>query len=362
MTAATSQPGGMLYFCVSKGLGDDNLRAVFQSLIAEGHHSEALFTYVCSLYSPMPDCSAYPRTLQTLPWKFLSAWDNKQSLALKLQQSGCENAFAPTYASTVAAWYATQSDPSALFFVKLAESTKGWGMKVLRRNELLSCQVSSVHVIQQAVQHLTLVNGRKFVIRFYLLVHNKKLFLHKRGAVIVHGAAYDCNSTDNKVQIAHDFDQPGSTARVLALNAFVQGEQWRQAIEERVIEIMPALQPLVDATSNDCYAFIGGDALIQDTGDAKLIELNPFPAMWAQSVEFNTQVSKPILHDLVTKVMFGSNDTDFIELQSRGSQFRRQPLQQYGLQPSQPIEPFACGRVAGVAMPCFQQLVRVAAN
>merc|ERR1712096_554378 len=203
------------------------------------------------------------------------------------------------------------------------------GMRVVTRGELLSCQLSNSQIIQQAVQYLTLVNGCKFVVRFYMLVHDKKLFLHRRGAMVVHGAPYQSNSIDFKVQIAHDFDAPGSTAQVMALNSMRQGSQWHNAIAQRVTDIMPALQPLINATSPDCYAFIGGDALIEYSGDAKLIELNPFPAMCATSDEFNTQVSQVVLHDLVTKTLFGAKNTEFDELQWRSSPQGSQPTQSF---------------------------------
>jgi len=291
-----------------------NFNAVFERLGQEGYASDALFTYLCSLYSGLPDRAGHSRLVQSLSWEFMSAWDDKRSLALKLQQNGCEEAFAPTFMNCTAALCATQGDPSALFFVKEAQGSRGWGMRVVTRNELLSCQLSSSQIIQQAIQYLTLVNGCKFVVRYYLLVHNKKLFLHRRGVMIVHGAPYVTNSQDIKVQIAHDFDQPGSTAHLIALHSLVQWSQWHKSIAQRVTDIMPALQPLIDATSADCYAFIGGDALIEYTGDAKLIELNPFPAMCANSDEFNSQVSQFVLRDLVTKTLFGANNTEFDEL------------------------------------------------
>jgi hypothetical protein len=210
-----------------------------------------------------------------------------------------------------------QGDPCALFFVKNAQGTKGNGMRVVTRDELLSVQLLTSQVIQQAVQYLTLVNGRKFVVRFYILIHDGKLFLHRRCVMVIHGFPYQCNSIDSKVQIVHDFDDPASKAHLMPLNSMPQGTQWHKAIAQRVMEILPVLQPLIHATSQDCYAFIGGDALIDHTGDAKLIELNPFPAMCAKSEEFNIQVSQIVLHDLVAKTLCGSQSTEFDEISMR---------------------------------------------
>jgi len=247
-------------------------------------------------------------------------FDNKRSCALKLQQSGCEDAFARTYMSPLAAWYATQNNPSALFFIKLDNATRGAGMCVISRNQLLSCRLSPKHVIQQAVQDLELINGRKFVVRYYVLVHNRRVFMHRRGAVIVHGATYHRNSTDYKVQIQHDFDKPGSEARLMTLDSICEGSRWRTAIAERFAHVMPALRPLIDATSPDLYTLMGGDALIESTGSAKFVEFNFFPAMFANSLDFNTRVSQPVLRDVITKTMLGATDTEFDEIRQRPHQ------------------------------------------
>jgi prolyl 4-hydroxylase len=305
-------------FCLCsslKGSGSDVIiRDVFRKLADKGYVSDALFTYVITLYSSLPEKNvqaAYPRSICSLTWEFLSGWDDKRSLALKLKQNECEEAFAMTFMNSEAALDATQSKPSTLFFVKDAQGTRGRGMRVVTREDLKSCKVDASQIIQQAVQYLTLLNGCKFVVRFYLLVHDRSLFLHRRSVMIVHGSPYLADSTDYKVQIAHDFDQPESTAQLINSNAVREGRQWHESITQRVMEVLPALQPLIDATSHDCYAFIGGDALIEYTGEAKLIELNPFPCMCTKSEEFNTQVSQVVLNDLVLKVMFGeSNEFD----------------------------------------------------
>jgi hypothetical protein len=279
-----------------------------------------MFTYLHSGYHRAPDQGPFPRLLKTLPWELTNSFDNKRSLSLQLQHFGCEEAFAKTFMTPLAAWHATQDDPSALFFVKREDTTKGTGMSVLTRNELLSCRLSNLQIIQKGVQDLELIDGCKFVVRYYILLHDKKVFLHRRAALIVHGAPYHRSSTEYKVQIQHDFDQPGSTARVIALHSRKEGGQWLNAIAQRVMDIIPALQPLIDATSADTYTLIGGDALIESTGGAKLVELNFFPALWAKSEEFNAQVSQPMLYSMICKLLLGASNTEFDELHRRPGQ------------------------------------------
>eukprot|EP00441_Pelagodinium_beii_P019147 CAMPEP_0197664304 /NCGR_PEP_ID=MMETSP1338-20131121/58552_1 /TAXON_ID=43686 ORGANISM="Pelagodinium beii, Strain RCC1491" /NCGR_SAMPLE_ID=MMETSP1338 /ASSEMBLY_ACC=CAM_ASM_000754 /LENGTH=301 /DNA_ID=CAMNT_0043242917 /DNA_START=271 /DNA_END=1176 /DNA_ORIENTATION=- len=231
-----------------------------------------------------------------------------------LQGGNCESAFALTFTTAFQAWQSTLHDPSALFYIKEEEQTRGVGMQVVARDKLLTLRLSQSQIIQQAIQDIQLIDGRKFVIRYYLLFHNKKLFLHRRGAVIVHGELYDRQSTDHHVQIMHDFDQPVPKARLLVMHAQSRAREWHSAIARRIYEIMPALKPLIDASSQDCYALIGGDALIEASGQARLLEFNHFPAMFAKCKEFNEIVSQAVLHDLIGKVLLGASN-EFDELQ-----------------------------------------------
>eukprot|EP00435_Cladocopium_sp_Y103_P021559 s1035_g5.t1 len=59
--------------------------------------------------------------------------------------------------------------------------------------------------------------------------------------------------------------------------------RWRNAIAQRLLEAAPALEPLLSQTRRQRtrYSLVGGDALIQSNGDAKLIELNMYPNLFS---------------------------------------------------------------------------------
>lgn len=318
---------GQFYCCLWPDLPDKaNFDAAFQRLSSEnpGHVSDTLFTYLCDDFHKLPDKGVHRRLVHSMSRKVTRWWDNKRLCAKMLQLSCCESAFALTFTTAVQAWQSTLHDPSALFYIKEEEQTRGTGMQVVARDKLLSLHLSQSQVIQKAVQDIELIDGRKFVIRYYLLFHNNKLFLHRRGAVIVHGELYHRQSTDQRVQISHDFDQPMPKARLLVMHAQSRASEWHAAIARRIYEIMPALQPLIAASSQDCYALIGGDALIEKSGQARLIEFNHFPAMFAKSKDFNDFVSQPVLHDLIGKVLHGSIN-EFDELQQPPNACWQQP-------------------------------------
>merc|ERR1712183_271432 len=93
-----------------------------------------------------------------------------------------------------------------------------------------------------------------------------------------------------------------------------EGARWRAAIASRVVEILPALRPLLKASSQDEYTLIGGDSLIEANGKAKLIELNMYPCLCIEgtrAAQFNRQVSQPMLKDVAATVLLENSSTEF---------------------------------------------------
>jgi hypothetical protein len=335
---------GAFRYSIWPGCNDErNFHAVFQKLAQDypGYDCPSLFTYLHNAFHCLPSKGLCTRLISALPFELVNEFDNKRTLALKMQRHGCEWAFPPTFFSPLQAWQETQNNPGALFFMKVENQTKGQGMRVVARHELLALQLPALHVLQQAVQDLELVQGCKFVIRYYLFIHDKKIFLHYRGAIIVHGFVYDRQSTDYRIQIQHNFDEAGSACQLMSLHRHQHGGRWRDAIKQRIMAILPTLQPLIDATTPDAYTLIGGDALIESSGGAKLIEFNFFPAMFANSDEFNHEVSQPVLRDVIMKTLFNVQN-EFEELQQQQVPAYFPPMPSTTAVPLHMSAPFSC--------------------
>jgi len=246
-----------------------------------------------------------------------------------LKQANCEGAFPPTFMTVAAAMQATAFQTSALFYIKEESATRGAGIEVVTRDMLPYRTLSNTQIIQQAVQDIQLIEGRKIVIRFYLLIHRGKAFLHRRCAVVVHGKPYLRSSTDLQVQVLHDHAcdtaDPSTKSRVVVMHMLDIAGQWYHAISERLHEIMPALRPLIDASTHQTYALIGGDALIESSGKAKLLEFNFMPSMFTTQDDYNINVAQPVLRDFLAVVLMGESPAECDELQ-----------QHHGLQSPQP--------------------------
>merc|ERR1712062_826900 len=95
------------------------------------------------------------------------------------------------------------------------------------------------------------------------------------------GVPYDRDSVEYDVQIRHnEVGAPfelGSSVRLCQLSSIPGGMVHHAAVARSVREALPAFQPLLDASSLERYTLIGGDALIESSGTARLIELNMYP-------------------------------------------------------------------------------------
>lgn len=308
--------------CLWPGLPEQgNFDAAFRRLSTEypGHVSQILFTYLCERFHQLPQQGAFSRLVHFMPSQITNNWDNKRLCALLLKQTNCEGAFPPTFMTVAAAMQATAFDASALFYIKEESATRGAGIEVVTRDMLQYRTLSSTQIVQQAIQDIQLIEGRKPVIRFYLLIHRGKAFLHRRCAVVVHGKPYARSSTDLQVQVTHDHAcntaDPSTKSRVIVMHTLDKAGQWYYAISERLHEIMPALRPLINASTYQTYALVGGDALIESTGKAKLLEFNFMPSMFTTQDDYNINVAQPVLRDLLAAVLLGESPAEFDELQ-----------------------------------------------
>ncbi|CAE7861257.1 unnamed protein product, partial [Symbiodinium sp. KB8] len=278
-----------------------------------GYRDNAVFTYFDTFGGKtLPDMGSYSRLLQLIDRGVSDVYDHKRGLELRLREYGCSDVFAATYFSSAEALQATSSEPDALFFAKLPEQSGGRGIRILRREDLQREELPSEYIIQRAVQDLELIDDRKFVIRYFFVVHRKCIYLHEVGVLIVHGEKYDRRSVDMVVQAKHDWYDDRSETYLITLQSAEQAPRWRKAIAAKLREALPALGPLLDSSGSDRYTLVGGDALIQSNGEAKLIEFNMYPNLFSDQEFVDKQVYTTLLKDMMELLLLGKRTSGFV--------------------------------------------------
>src|SRR5690606_4025692 len=89
-------------------------------------------------------------------------------------------------------------------------ATAGRDLYCLKRDEL-SQYFKPGYIIQEAVEDIDLIEGRKYTIRAYVLVANNAVYLFPDAVVVIHGKLYDPSDRSPEAQFLHEgYNKPGS--------------------------------------------------------------------------------------------------------------------------------------------------------
>ena len=223
---------------------------------------------------------------KTTTWNIDSKWN----LAQLAEEKGLNvkgGPFPVTFFSCSQALEAVQ-DPGALFYVKLSYGTRGQGIEVVTRAELVEmneggdCESDAEEfIVQEGITDLALIGGRRFDIRFYVLVHDGRVYMHLNSfAKWTPGPTHDPSSTQQALDfVFRELNQRNRIYSFLSNNSTGVPKQWLDAIHEQLVAAVPTLEPVVIATSeNDkLYQIFGGDAMIRKNGEAVIPEFNDWP-------------------------------------------------------------------------------------
>ena len=150
----------------------------------------------------------------------------------------------------------------------------GRKVRCVAGRELVKNSVLDDHIIQEGIIDIKLLDGKKFVLRPYVIVYNKRVFMAKDVLCIIHGSVYDSTSTSHAVQIGHY--APGVDMVPLADTAYAA---YGARVRDAVAAVRRVFDGAVEASSEHRYALIGPDLLLRENGSLVFIEFNDFPSM-----------------------------------------------------------------------------------
>jgi len=208
------------------------------------------------------------------------------------------SAFPPTYATIEEALASPVEDDEVkdpLFFIKDSGGTQGKGIRVVRRSELESEKEPELGevVIQKSINVLTIndaegkgaLHQRRFDIRFYMIIVGGKAYLHSNMyAMWAHTSRpFDPLDTETENQLP----KLQLSCRDFLFFPFEGDESskafdpvsWRNQILASMIKARPTLDVLLQATASDPFSYhlLAGDAIIDQSGRAVIVEYNDWP-------------------------------------------------------------------------------------
>ncbi|PCI77617.1 MAG: hypothetical protein COB20_07850 [SAR86 cluster bacterium] len=185
-------------------------------------------------------------------------------------------------------------EPDTLWYIKDPVGTAGKGICVVPR-EGIARNFEFGDIIQEAIQDLLLQDGKKFTLRVYVLVHEANVYLFQDGIVVLHGAVYDPQSVDPKVQYEHTGYMDRKTD--IELSPFSDAPFYGEAmtnIRVSIASIFQSFKELLKHEEGNAYCLFGIDMLVRENMSSILIEINDRPNLIHTNI-VNTRVNIPAI-------------------------------------------------------------------
>jgi hypothetical protein len=193
-----------------------------------------------------------------------------------------------------------------IWFSKSRGSAGGRGVSVFKTKELEHALIGNNNIIQEGVQNIVLYNNKKFVLRTYILLHNKKSYLYKNSIAFIHKTDYHEDSTDYDAQISHvgyQLDSKTGVKLVTFSELFPDMPGMKELAFKRIFnasrEVLLKFKDTRDSSSETDYVILGVDNLLIWTNDAKkidirIVEINRYPNL-VHTPKINVEVNQKML-------------------------------------------------------------------
>lgn len=196
-----------------------------------------------------------------------------------------------------------------VLFVKSKGGTAGQEVSCIKYSELSAFKLKENYIIQEAIDNIELYENRKMVFRFFILIHNKQVFLSRNSFAVIHGVEYQPNSTAYEIQVQHHGENGNEVIR-FPLSDLNQYDDYINRLIILTNKILPVLDSVTNASSENTYILLGVDGIPCHDGTVKLVEINTYPNLLKPPVDM--LVNMPVLSSMMLKLVTDINDGSWI--------------------------------------------------
>ena len=177
-------------------------------------------------------------------------------------------------------------------------------------------------VLQEYIDNPMLTDGKKFHVRGYLLVHQDKKYLLKKGEMFIAKKKYKLEEYQDKdIHDTHHSTNPNYVKYYpedLRVNKKIE-----QDIENQMIDLFRLVGSIDKffncySESKDCYQVFGFDVMITNDYQVKIIEINENPRLPSLKVSFGREILENEIKLMVDPVFPPKNkvdeESDFIQV------------------------------------------------
>ena len=271
-----------------------------------------VFSYWCKFFGDNPDERA--GSIRLIERSVYNNLESKAALNRLVRENRVADLFPATYTRVDEAL--AHRGKVNIWFVKPAHLSGGRGIEVVASKDLPGFDLPRHHIIQEGIEDIALIRGKKFTCRIYVLIWNKSLYLFDEGFALIHAPAYRPGSTDYTVQVDHrgfQEDREGGV-RMVPLSALDAGPRILDRSARALLKLKPVFGPALTASSPITYIILGLDLLLLSSGDIRFIEINAIPN-FIHSPLVNDRVNVPLFAH-VMRMVYGLGSDRFIHLAS----------------------------------------------
>ena len=181
-------------------------------------------------------------------------------------------------------------DPKKIYFLKSSGSSGGRGVHVVNSlttiNDIISSKPGN-YLLQEEVPNLKLIDKKKFTLRCYVLLTDKKeIFLHKNILCIHHSSDYS-SELDRSVHIDH---------KVHKYSNYSDEEVFMQLQDLFFNVCTPFIK---NESFENQYIILGADILLDNDNKPYIIEINTYPNMQYDDKKVEYVIKKEMFSDFV---------------------------------------------------------------
>ncbi|MCV6590055.1 MAG: tubulin--tyrosine ligase family protein [Marinobacterium sp.] len=247
------------------------------------------FSYWATFYGENPDAQA--DDIQLIDRSVTNLAESKSWIARQVIARGLEALFPRSCFSVNDALAYQYQCP--LWFSKPVHLSGGRGIECVASGDLADYSLPQHHILQQGIQNLALLDGRKFTGRIYILVWNQQLWLFDDGFILLHGVPFDPASTGYDVHVDHrGYEKDDSPVEMRLLSSLADFDQRWPVLQAAAAQLRPLFSELLDASASNRYVMLGIDFLLQENNELQFIEVNAIPN-FIHSSHINSQLNVP---------------------------------------------------------------------
>ena len=200
-----------------------------------------------------------------------------------------------------------------IWFIKSRGGTSGKGV-YCKFNKELNENPGPQYIIQEEINNIDLWDDKKYVIRSYILIWNKRVFFHKKALAFIHGQKYETKTTSHDVQVSHaGYASPNGAVKVKSLEKIGELKNKRRDLYPHLQELLyntskvicDNFKNMIEKSTNRRYLILGTDYLPifeNEKYSLKIVEVNRYPNI-SHTNEVNRDVNERMIRDMIATML-----------------------------------------------------------